>query len=265
MMRPNQIQTRLRARQPVLNAWLSIPSSYSAEAMGHAGFHCVTVDMQHGMIGFTDALHMLQAISATPATPILRVSKLDGAEIMRALDAGSYGIICPMISTAREAAALVSACRYPPSGTRSFGPSRGLLYGGPDYVTHANDTIMAIPMIETVAGVENIDAILAVDGVDMVYIGPNDTALAFDGQVVGARTRAEAAIAHVLARARVAGVATGIFCADADDARHRLDQGFDLVTPSNDMGLLKAAAGRAIAHITAQDPADILGAAASGY
>ncbi len=264
-MRPNQIQTRLRAGQPILNGWLSIASSYSAEAMGHAGFHAVTVDMQHGMIGFNDALHMLQAISATPATPLMRVSKLDGPEIMRALDAGSYGIICPMISTAEETAALVSACRYPPKGSRSFGPSRGLLYGGADYVEHANDTIMAIPMIETVEGVENIDAILAVDGVDMIYIGPNDTALAFDGQVVGARTRAEAAIAHVLARARVAGVATGIFCADGADARRRLDQGFDLVTPGNDMGLLKTAAAQAIAQISGDTLVQPLGAAGSGY
>lgn len=266
MMRPNLIQERLHAGQNVLNGWLSIASSYSAEAMGHAGFHSVTVDMQHGMIGFTDALHMLQALSSTPATPLVRVSSLDGAEIMRALDAGSYGIICPMISIASEAAELVSACRYPPRGTRSFGPSRGLFHGGPDYVNHANDTIMTIPMIETVEGVENIDAILAVDGVEMIYIGPNDTALAFDGLVVGARPRAEAAIAHVLARARVAGVATGIFCADADDACRRLDQGFNLVTPGNDMGFLKSAAVRAIARIDSGDRGvQGTGTAASGY
>lgn len=265
-MRPNLIQKRLRERQPVLNGWLSIPSSYSAEGMGHAGFHSVTVDMQHGMIGFADALHMLQALSATPATPLVRVSRLDGAEIMRVLDAGSYGVICPMIRNAEDAKLLVSSCRYPPSGTRSFGPARGLLFGGPDYVDHANDTIMAIPMIETVEAVDCIDDILAVDGVDMIYIGPNDTALAYDGQVVGARTRAEAAIAHVLARARVADVATGIFCSDAGDAAQRMAQGFNLVTPGNDMGLLKSAATHAIASITSRGvaPSDS-GAASGGY
>lgn len=266
MMRANVIQKRLRAGQPVINGWLSIPASYAAEGMGHAGFHSVTVDMQHGMIGFADALHMLQALSSTPATPLVRVSQLDGPEIMRALDAGSYGVICPMISSASEAAALVSACRYPPVGTRSFGPARGLLYGGVDYVEHANDTIMAIPMIETVDAVANIDAIVAVKGVDMIYIGPNDTALAFDGQVVGARTRAEAAIAHVLARARIAGIATGIFCADAEDARRRLAQGFDLVTPGNDMSLLKAAASRAVARTFEAESAErATGTVDSGY
>lgn len=265
-MRPNLIQLRLRAGQPVLNGWLSIPSSYSAEGMGHAGFHSVTVDMQHGMIGFTDALHMLQALSATPATPLVRVSRLDGPEIMRALDAGSYGVICPMIRSAQDAELLVSSCRYPPAGTRSFGPARGLLFGGPEYVNHANETIMAIPMIETVEAVECIDAILAVDGVDLIYVGPNDTALAYDGHVVGARTRAEAAIAHVLARARAAGVATGIFCTDAEDAVRRLDQGFDLVTPGNDMGLLKSAATRAVTSIEQRSTLPMgNGTAGNGY
>lgn len=265
-MRPNLIQQRLRAGLPVLNGWLSIPSSYSAEGMGHAGFHSVTVDMQHGMIGFADALHMLQALSSTPATPIMRVSRLDGPEIMRALDAGSYGVICPMIRTAQDAEFLVSSCRYPPAGTRSFGPARGLLFGGPDYFDHANQTVMAIPMIETTEAVDCIDDILAVDGVDLIYVGPNDTALAYDGHVVGARTRAEAAIAHVLARARLAGVATGIFCSDADDASRRLDQGFDLVTPGNDMGLLKTAAVNAIASIEKHDDAPKgIGTAGSGY
>ena len=265
-MRPNQIQQRLRAGQPVLNGWLSIASSFSAEAIGHAGFHSVTVDMQHGMIGFSDALHMLQAISATPATPLVRVSCLDGPEIMRALDAGSYGVICPMIRTAKDAELLVSSCRYPPAGTRSFGPARGLLFGGDDYVDEANKTILAIPMIETVEAVECIDDILAVDGVDMIYVGPNDTALAFDGHVVGARTRAEAAIAHVLARARHAGVATGVFCSDAKDAIARLKQGFDLVTPGNDMGLLKSAAMSAIGLINSHGEAEAgSGVISGGY
>lgn len=265
-MRPNLIQQRLSAGLPVLNGWLSIPSSYSAEGIGHAGFHSVTVDMQHGMIGFTDALHMLQALSSTPATPLVRVSRLDGPEIMRALDAGSYGIICPMIRSVQDAELLVSSCRYPPVGTRSFGPARGLLFGGADYVDHANETIMAIPMIETIEAVDCIDDILAVDGVDLIYVGPNDTALAYDGHVVGARTRAEAAIAHVLARAKAVGKATGIFCSDAEDAGRRLDQGFDLVTPGNDMGLLKSAATRAISSIDKRgDLPSGAGVASSGY
>lgn len=264
-MRPNQIQTCLQARQTILNGWLSIPSAYCAEAMGHAGFHAVTVDMQHGMIDFAQALHMLQALSATPATPVIRVSALDGPEIMRALDAGAYAVICPMISTAAEAAALVSACRYPPLGTRSFGPARGLLYGGPDYVARANDTLLPIPMIETVAGVENIDAILAVAGIEMIYIGPNDTAFAFDGTVTGPRPRAEAAIAHVLERAQRAGIAVGIYCSDAAEAHRRRAQGFAMVTPGSDMSLLRAAAKDALAQLSQPPQIPAPRAPATGY
>lgn len=197
-MRRNEIRTRLEAGQIVVNAWLSIPSSYSAEGMGHSGAHSVTVDMQHGMLDFSDALPMLQAISATPATPLVRVGDLDPALIMRMLDAGAYGVICPMISTPEQAAELVAACRYPPTGRRSFGPSRGLLYGGADYVAHADETIMVIPMIETAEAVARIEEILDVDGIDMIYVGPNDLAFEIDGDVGFPRPKSEAALARVL-------------------------------------------------------------------
>lgn len=237
-MRGNTVRTRLAAGETVINAWLSIGSSYSAEGVGHSGVHSVTVDLQHGMMGFQEALHMLQAISATPAIPLVRVPDLDPARIMHLLDAGAYGIICPMISTPEQAAALVAACRYPPFGTRSFGPSRGLLYGGKDYVARANETVMAIPMIETAEAVERIDEILAVDGVDMIYVGPNDLAYAIEGHVNLPRPESERAIATVVARARQRGIPVGIFCSDAEDARARRDQGCALVTPGNDFGHL---------------------------
>ena len=112
-----------------------------------------------------------------PCSPLVRVPSLDAALLMRVLDAGAYGVICPMISSAKQAEELVDACRYPPVGSRSFGPARGLLYGGADYVAHANAEILVIPMIETVEAVRNIDAILAVEGVDMIYVGPNDMAV----------------------------------------------------------------------------------------
>lgn len=249
-MRSNIVKQRLAAGETVVNAWLSIGSSYSAEGAGHSGVHSVTVDLQHGMLGFSEALHMLQAISATPATPLVRVPDLDPAKIMHLLDAGAYGVICPMISTPEQAEALVSACRYPPFGIRSFGPSRGLLYGGSDYVAKANETVMAIPMIETAEAVERIDEILAVEGIDMIYVGPNDLAFAIDGHVSQPRPKSEAAITKVLEAARRHGVPVGIFCSGADDARARREQGCALVTPGNDFSHLTlslASAVRALA------------------
>ena len=265
MMRANPVRTRLAAGESVVNMWLSIGSSYSAEGAGHSGAHSVTVDLQHGMFGFSEALHMLQAISATPAVPMVRVPALDPAQIMHLLDAGAYGVICPMISTPDEAAALVAACRYPPHGTRSFGPSRGLLYGGADYVAHANETVMAIPMIETAEAVDRIDDILAVEGVDMVYLGPNDMAFALDGHVRFPRPDSERAMAHVLERARVHGVPVGIFCADAAEAGLRLEQGYALVTPGNDFGHLTRSLTGAVKSLLDRAPAKAQVAAGHGY
>lgn len=245
-MRSNTVKTRLAAGETVINAWLSIGSSYSAEGVGHSGVHSVTVDLQHGMLGFQEALHMLQAISATPAIPLVRVPDLDPSCIMHLLDAGAYGIICPMISTPEQAKALVAACRYPPLGNRSFGPSRGLLYGGKDYVARANETVMAIPMIETAEAVERVDEIITVDGVDMIYIGPNDLAFAIEGHVNLPRPQSERAIAAVVARAKQRGIPVGIFCSDAEDAHVRRGQGFGLVTPGNDYGHLTRSMSNAV-------------------
>ncbi len=264
-MRRNVIKDRIAAGEIVINAWLSIGSSYSAEGMGHAGFHSVTVDLQHGMVGFSNALPMLQAISATPATPLVRVPELNTATIMHLLDAGAYGIICPMISTPEEAAKLVAACRYPPRGNRSFGPSRGLLYGGSDYVSEADLTVMAIPMIETAEAVERIDEILAVEGVDMVYLGPNDLAFALDGHVKYPRHKSEAAMMHVRARAAVHGIATGIFCTDATEASARAKQGFQMVTPANDFAHLTRSGKAAVDSILGEGAAASKASSSHGY
>ena len=262
-MRANTVRTRLAASQVVVNGWLSIGSAYSAEGVGHSGVHAVTVDLQHGMLGFSDALVMMQAISATPATPMVRVPDLNPAQIMHLLDAGAYGIICPMISTPEQTKTLVDACRYPPLGNRSFGPSRGLLYGGPDYVAQANETVMAIPMIETAEAVDRIEEILDVEGVDMVYLGPNDLAFALDGHVGHPRPKSEAALLHVLSAATRRGISVGIFCSGGEEARNRIEQGFRLVTPGNDFAHLTRSMREAV-RITLEDTSTEV-AAQNGY
>lgn len=263
-MRRNALRDIFARGEVAVNGWLSIPSGYSAEGVGHQGFDSVTVDLQHGMIGFDTAVAMLQALSSTPAVPLARVPWNDPAQIMHLLDAGAYGIICPMVSSADEARSFVASCRYPPRGLRSYGPTRGLLYGGRDYVAHADDTILAIPMIETLEAVARIDEILAVEGVDMIYVGPNDLALAH-GEAAGAEAaapRTAEAIARVLAAAKRAGKPAGIFCSGGAGARMRAEQGFDLVTPGNDFGNMIAALAAGVAAVRGLQPAR---AAASGY
>src|SRR6185369_11917132 len=162
-MRPNPLRTLWQSGGAAVNGWLAIPNGFSAETMAHQGWDSLTVDLQHGVVDYQTAVTMLQAISTTPTVPLARVPWLDPGILMKMLDAAVYGVICPMINSAEEARRLVAACRYPPKGTRSFGPIRALLYGGADYPKHANDTILVIAMIETRDALTNLDEILAVD------------------------------------------------------------------------------------------------------
>ena len=239
-MRANRLREVIKEQSHATNAWLSIPSSYSAELVAHCGFDAITVDLQHGMIDFGQAVTMLQAISSTRATPLVRPQSSDPVQIMQLLDAGAYGVICPQVDDADIARAVVAACKYPPSGERSFGPARGLLYGGPDYFAHANREILVFVMIESRKAVQNLDSILSVPGIDGVYIGPNDLSLSYEG-TPSSDPKGEAAQAIEFIRTQVAQrqMLTGIFCADGAMARRRVDQGFQVVTPGNDAAILK--------------------------
>nr|WP_216821301.1 aldolase/citrate lyase family protein [Marinobacterium profundum] len=218
---------------------MSLPDSYAAEVIGHAGVDSVTVDLQHGMMGFDQMLPMLQAISSTPATPLVRVSTCEPATIMKVLDAGAYGIICPQVDNAEICRRFVSACLYPPSGNRSFGPSRGLTYGGSDYVTKSEGELLLLAMIESREALDNLDDILDVPGLSGIYIGPNDLALSMGYMPGVVITEVEQAIERVLQTALSRGLFVGIFCADECNAKKRVEQGFHLVTPGNDAGILR--------------------------
>jgi len=263
-MRANTLKVAVAEHRPIINGWLAIPSSYSAEILGHQGYDAVTVDLQHGMIDFASALTMLQALSATPAVPLVRVADDTPARIMQLLDAGAYGVICPMISTAEQAQRFVSACRYPPQGTRSFGPARGLLYGGADYPQHANHEILTLAMIETREGLANIEHILAVDGLDGVFIGPNDLSLTLTGTASAESTHPNmlSAIERALSCCRTKQKIAGIFCTSGAAAAQRIAAGFNFVTPANDVMQLGRASREAIALARAQD---IPTTGASGY
>ncbi|HWC02060.1 MAG TPA: aldolase/citrate lyase family protein [Methylomirabilota bacterium] len=176
-MRENTVKSIWAKGGVVVNGWLAIPSSFSAEVMAHQGFDSLVVDMQHGVVDYQTAVTMLQAISTTGVIPFARVPWNDPAYIMKILDAGAYGIICPMINSRKEAEQLVRTCKYAPKGYRSFGPVRASIYAGADYAQHANDTIVVMPMIETKEAVQNIDEILSTPGIDAIYVGPADLSL----------------------------------------------------------------------------------------
>ena len=125
-MRENRLRTLWKSGGAAVNGWLAIPNGFSAETMAHQGWDSLTIDLQHGVVDYQAMIPMLQAISTTDTVPVVRVPWLEPSALMKALDAGAYGVICPMISTADEAARLVAYTHYAPRGTRSFGPVRAL-------------------------------------------------------------------------------------------------------------------------------------------
>ncbi len=250
-MRENTLRTIWARGEAVVNGWLSIPSAFSAEVMAHQGFDSLTVDMQHGVVDYQVAVTMLQAVSTTPVIPLARVPWNDPARLMKILDAGVYGVICPMISTRAQAEALVAACKYPPRGYRSFGPVRASLYAGSDYGDHADDDIVVMPMIETAEALKNLDAILSVPGVAAIYVGPADLSLALgckprldqtDPPVVEAQQMiAEACKRH--------GVVAGIHNATAAYALRMIAAGYQFVTLASDNRFLAAKAAEEVAAV----------------
>lgn len=183
-MRANNLRRIWSEDGTVLNGWLMLPSSLSAELMARMGWDSITIDMQHGLIDYADAVPMLQAISQTDAVSIVRVPSLEAGIIGKMLDAGAYAIICPMVNTRAQCEFFVRSCRYAPLGHRSMGPVRATMYGGADYGLKANGEIVTMAMIETVEAVENIDDILSTPGLDSIFVGPSDLSISF-GQAPG--------------------------------------------------------------------------------
>ncbi len=226
----------------MVNGWLAVPSSFSAEVMAHQGWDALTIDLQHGVVDYQAMVTMLQAISTTATVPVVRVPWLEPGIIMKTLDAGAYGVICPMVNTREDAQRFVAWSSYAPRGTRSFGPVRALYYGGADYPTHANDTIVRFAMIETAQALDNLDAILSVEGLDAIYIGPSDLSLSLGCKPTfdDVDPKAAAAIAHIVERAKAHGVKAGIHNGRADVAKARIALGYRFVTISSDARLMAA-------------------------
>ena len=252
-MRENRLRTLWQADQTAVNGWLAIPNSFSAETMAHQGWDTLTIDLQHGVIDYQTMVTMLQAISTTATVPVVRVPRLEPGIIMKTLDAGAYGVICPMVNTREDAQKFVACTNYAPRGMRSFGPVRALLYGGADYPTAANDTIVRFAMIETAQALDNLDSILTVEGLDAIYIGPSDLSLALGCKPTfdDVEPKVAQAIDHILARAQALGVVAGIHNATPAAARARSAKGFRFVTVSSDARLMAAGSQQVLAQMRA--------------
>jgi 4-hydroxy-2-oxoheptanedioate aldolase len=241
-MRENRLRSIWKSGGAAVNGWLAIPASFAAETMAHQGWDTLTIDLQHGVVDYQAMVTMLQAISTTPTVPVVRVPWLEPGILMKTLDAGAYAVICPMVNSREDAQRLVAYTHYAPRGTRSFGPVRANLYAGADYFEHANDHIVTFAMIETAQALDNLDAILSVEGLDAVYIGPSDLSIslgckpAFDEL----EPAAAQAVDHILARARAHNVVAGIHNGTPEAALARIRKGFQFVTVGSDARILAA-------------------------
>ena len=246
-MASNNVRRLWEQGKPVLNGWLSIGNGFTAEIMSQQGYDAITIDQQHGFLGYESLAPMLQAMKASPITPMVRVPWLQPGDIMKALDAGAMGIICPMINNRAEAEHLVSCMRYPPNGQRSMGPTRAVFAHGADYAKTADQDVIALAMIETADGMKNLDEIVRTPGLDGVYIGPADLTLGLTGRTYPVGFDREEpeivdAIKTILARAHAAGIRACLHCGTPAYGARAISWGFDLVTLSNDVRLLAGAA-----------------------
>jgi 4-hydroxy-2-oxoheptanedioate aldolase len=247
----NKLKALWATGKPTINGWCSIGNPFTAEIMAAQGFDSITIDMQHGALDYSNLLPMFQAMRASGAVLMARVPWNEPGIIMKALDAGAYGIICPMVNSVEEAARFVSYLRYPPLGQRSFGPTRVSVAAGADYATEANDNLLAFAMIETAEGMANLDAIAATPGLDGIYVGPADLTLSLtQGRLAPGFDREEpemiAALQTIIAACKKNGIRAALHCGSPDYAARAIGWGFDMTTVGGDSRFLAAAAGAAV-------------------
>lgn len=249
-MNISTLKSRWKANETLVNAWVTIPNSWTAEIVAQTGFDTMTIDAQHGLAtDFTTILPMLQAISTTETVPFVRLPDHDSAFMMRMLDAGAGGLICPMVNNRHEAEEFVKSCHYPPFGYRSFGPVRAeSLYKG-NYFKDAADTFITMAMIETADGVKNLDDIAQTPYLDGMYVGPWDLSLAMNFSTLADFQNPDLLklLDKILNATAKHGKIAGIHCSSPETARQMSEMGFRFVTPFDDSSGLRNAADAALA------------------
>jgi len=234
-----------REGKPALGLFCNSASPLMAEWLGHSGYDFVAVDLQHGENNLGNVQVMLQALSSTPAIPIVRVPANLPMYIQRVLDLGAYGVIVPQVDTVAQAQAVAASVRYAPKGNRSWGPVRGTVYGGADYFEHAADELVTLVMLESKEALANAAGILAVDGIDGCFVGPADLNITL-GHAPDALPKlgdaTEAGVAAIAAMAKAAGKIAGVHAFSNDDAKKRIAQGYRFLTVMAETRLVRAGA-----------------------
>ena len=255
-MRVNVVKRALAAGEPVVGTWMNLTDPTAARLMCRAGWQYVTLDMEHTAVDWERAAAIFAHIADAGCVPLCRVPDGTTENIKRALDAGAWGIVAPMVDTVEQAQAILDAAYYPPLGRRSVGAGTHYLsFGASDaeYKERANEAIAVVLMTESPAGVANARAIYALPGVDAVFVGPNDLRAQMRRALPGGRKPTadefEALLAAVRAAGAAAGTPTGIHTFSVEEARERMAQGFRFMAVGSDVGFLGAAASAAVAAL----------------
>ena len=241
----------LRHGGPVFSAWIGMGEPQIAATLARSSFDAVTFDMQHGAIDFAAVTRAAPLVLAAGKPAVARIPVGDFATASRLLDAGLSAIIAPMINSVADARALASFCKFPPVGGRSWGPGESRFFSGLDnagYLARANSLLPVFAMVETREALAALDGILAVDGIDGVFVGPADLSIALSGGALMDPQSAEVeqALAHVVARCRAAGKTPCVYAVTPERARALAQAGFAFVAVSGDGALLRAAADSAV-------------------
>lgn len=238
-MRTNPLRNHWESHDAAIGAWLSVPSSVTAEVVGQVGFDYVCIDMQHGLIGYSDAVSILQVLSLGPSTATVRVPWNEPGIIGRVLDAGAMAVIVPMVNTAEQARLAVERGMYAPEGSRSSGPIRVAPVEGPDYTEMANESCAIIPMVETVEAVDNIDGILHTPGIEAIYVGPNDLAVSMGFGRDCTEPAFHDVLDHIVERCNEHGVVPGIHAAP-HTVRERMERGYRMLTVNSELTAMRS-------------------------
>ena len=255
----NTLRAALREGGVALGSWLQFGHTAVAEIMAQAGFDWIGIDMEHSTIGIESLQPLIQVIELSGCVPLVRLSSNDAVLAKRVMDAGAHGVIVPSVNTAAEAAYAVHSVRYPPAGSRGMGLGRAHAYGArfSEYIQELELYSVVMVMLEHRDGVDQVEEIVRVPGIDGVFIGPYDLSASYGvpGQLDHPFVRS--AFTRILAAAREAGVAPGIHVVHppADLVRERMAEGFRFIAYAGEM-LLLVPAGRS-AGATLRGPAGL--------
>ena len=250
-MRLNVVKRRLKEGKPTVGTWLSLGNITAARFMARAGFDWLTVDVEHSLVNVETTTHMLASIADAGCVPLARVPSNRHDHIKRVLDNGGYGIVVPMVMSRQESADAVSACLYPPAGTRSVGGSvHALNFAATpaDYYAHANNEILIVLQCEHIDAVKNFDAVYSVPGVDAVFVGPNDLAASMrtpDGKPPAPEAFRQA-LSDILAGCKRIGVPAGIHTFSVEEARMRIAEGWQFIAVNSELKFMAEGAKQVV-------------------